>query len=128
MTWRDEAACADRVDIDWFPIMDRPGGTTSTWRANVIAAKEVCQSCPVQSQCLAVALEDPLTAGIWGGTTEADRRRRSRPPRRQSPPPCGTDSAYYHHLRYTRTEPCDACREAHAMAGRVRNHRLAVVR
>lgn len=27
---------------------------------------------------------------------------------------CGTDAGYYRHLRRTKTEPCEACKRAHA--------------
>ena len=44
-------------------------------------------------------------------------RRNNRPAR------CGTDSGYFRHLRTTLTEPCDACRQAHADAENARTAR-----
>src|SRR5437762_9490496 len=38
------------------------------------AARGVCSDCLVRAECLATALEDPLTAGVWGGTTAAERK------------------------------------------------------
>lgn len=34
------------------------------------------------------------------------------------PAKCGTDGGYYRHLRITKTEPCEACRQAHAQRKR----------
>lgn len=34
------------------------------------------------------------------------------------PAKCGTDGGYYRHLRRTKTDPCDDCKHAHAVAGR----------
>lgn len=129
MSWRDEAACRGRNDIDWFPVMDRPGGQGAAWRDNLARAREVCSSCSVTAECMAEAATDPLTGGIWAGTTEAQRRQLPAQARRRPPVArCGTDAGYYRHLRYTDTEPCQECKEAHAMAWRLRKHRLAVVR
>jgi hypothetical protein len=35
---------------------------------------------------------------------------------------CGTDSGYYRHLRQLNEPACQACREAHAQATRIRAH------
>ena len=37
-------------------------------------AKQVCQSCPVRTECLAEALDNQIEWGVWGGTTERERR------------------------------------------------------
>lgn len=44
-------------------------------------AKLICRGCPVQTECLADALDYELEFGIWGGMTERERRalRRRRP-------------------------------------------------
>lgn len=129
MSWREEAACKGRDDIDWFPTQDRPGGTTTSWRENLRRAREVCASCDVRSDCLADALAHWGTGGIWAGTTELERTRLPmKRPVRPHVARCGTDAGYYRHLRQTFTEPCGACKEAHAIAGRIRSHQLAVVR
>ena len=128
-SWRDRAACVGRVDIDWFPSVDRPGGTTKAFRDNIARAREVCASCPVKAECLAEARADPLTAGIWGGTTETQRRGGPRQPAwRPLKARCGTEAGYFAHLRQTHTQPCVACKEAHALTERLRRMRLAVVR
>jgi WhiB family redox-sensing transcriptional regulator len=69
-TWRERASCqAIRPDLFF------PAGTTDLDLEEIEAAKAVCRDCPVQGPCLQFALETNQEAGIWGGTTEAERRR-----------------------------------------------------
>ena len=79
--WLGRAACADSDPELFFPLSPSDGPV-------VRLAVAVCGRCPVRPQCLQAALADPRTAGIWGGTSEADRdaihRSRVRP-RRASP-------------------------------------------
>ena len=63
--WYRDAACRGQVSSRWFS-KDLP--TTE-------GALTVCRTCPVEPQCLALALEHHELAGIWGGTTEAQRVR-----------------------------------------------------
>ena len=57
-TWHKRAVCrGDGLD-DYFP---ERGEST-------LAAKAVCAGCVVRSDCLAFALADSNTVGIWGGT------------------------------------------------------------
>ena len=37
-----------------------------------------CNGCPVIDACLRFALENGMTAGVWGGLTEDERRARKR--------------------------------------------------
>ena len=37
-------------------------------------AAQVCNDCPVRTDCLAEALDHRIEYGIWGGTTERERR------------------------------------------------------
>ena len=69
MDWRSAAACRDEAPELFFPI-----GTSGTALAHIAAAKVVCRRCPVMSTCLEWALESGLDAGVWGGTSEAERR------------------------------------------------------
>ena len=70
MAWLDYAACRDSDPDLFFPAtVGSPG------RAQVEAAKKVCRPCPVKRTCLSRALDYGPEAGIWGGTTEAERRR-----------------------------------------------------
>ena len=78
MAWLDYAACRGSDPDLFFPATD-----VSPGRAQVEAAKKVCRPCPVKGTCLSRALDYGPEAGIWGGTTEAERRLLRR--RRRSP-------------------------------------------
>jgi WhiB family redox-sensing transcriptional regulator len=67
--WREQAACKHAAPELFFPI-----GTTGAAIEEIEAAKRVCATCPVQSQCLEFALFSRQEFGIWGGTTEDERR------------------------------------------------------
>jgi hypothetical protein len=63
MTWKDDAACRDRLDLDWLADLPSP------------ECEALCAVCPVASQCLSEALArdwecDP---GVWGGTSARER-------------------------------------------------------
>ena len=64
MTWRDDAACHGRDDLDWL-------GSHVT-----VSMARLCWDCPVRPECLFEALqrEDKCDPGIWGGTNEYERR------------------------------------------------------
>jgi WhiB family redox-sensing transcriptional regulator len=64
--WLGRAACAGSDPELFFPLSPSDSPV-------VRLAVAVCARCPVRPQCLQAALADPRTAGIWGGTTEADR-------------------------------------------------------
>jgi WhiB family redox-sensing transcriptional regulator len=92
MTWQQKGACR-RHDPDLFFV---PGDDyeAPASRAQVVEAKAVCFACPVQTQCLAWALETGQCHGIWGGLTPPERRALRRTPgpgarlsRRCPPPP-----------------------------------------
>ena len=75
LDWRLRASCTD-VDTNlFFPI-----GLTGDAIEQTNLAKAMCQSCPVQRQCLEFALRSNQDYGVWGGCTEDERRaiRRSR--------------------------------------------------
>jgi WhiB family redox-sensing transcriptional regulator len=67
--WRDNAACRDADPDLFFPI-----GTTGPALRQVQEAIRICQTCSIQPQCLAWALEQGVTDGVWGGTTVDQRR------------------------------------------------------
>jgi WhiB family transcriptional regulator, redox-sensing transcriptional regulator len=71
--WWGLAACRNAEPELFFPISVTPAA-----RSTVERAKQVCASCPVQSQCLSYALRHRQEQGIWGGLTEDERRRMSR--------------------------------------------------
>ena len=66
MTWRDHAACLGApVDL-FFPGKGRSAS----------AAKEICATCRVESECAAWAAAQPRDLpGVWGGLSGRDRRR-----------------------------------------------------
>lgn len=68
--WWGLAACRNAEPELFFPISVTPAS-----RPTVERAKQVCASCPVQSQCLSYALRHRQEQGIWGGLTEDERRR-----------------------------------------------------
>lgn len=43
-------------------------------RDDVSALRAICSSCPARIDCLEYALSNRVTAGFWGGATEAERR------------------------------------------------------
>jgi WhiB family transcriptional regulator, redox-sensing transcriptional regulator len=59
---------------------------------DIIRAKEICSTCPLNEQCLEGALERREPWGVWGGQLFlnghilAQKRRRGRPPKN---PPAG---------------------------------------
>src|SRR5580704_2099288 len=69
MNWREDAACGDADPDLFFPI-----GTTGNALRRIDEAKRICRRCPAQLQCLAWALENGITDGVWGGTTADERR------------------------------------------------------
>jgi WhiB family redox-sensing transcriptional regulator len=72
--WRDRAAC--RVDLGVDPeLFFPPNGARTDLES---PAKEACNACPVQSDCLEWALESRQRFGIWGGKTRHERRRIAR--------------------------------------------------
>jgi WhiB family redox-sensing transcriptional regulator len=68
-SWRSRAACKSLDPDLFFPV-----GETGEALEQIEAAKAVCRGCPVQQECLEYALAANEQAGIWGGTTEAERR------------------------------------------------------
>jgi WhiB family transcriptional regulator, redox-sensing transcriptional regulator len=67
--WRDGAACLHTDPELFFPV-----STTGPSLGQVDEAKRICQACPVQAPCLAWALRQGITTGVWGGTTAEERR------------------------------------------------------
>lgn len=74
--WRIQAACADTNPNLFFP--------KGKDEKLVAAAKEVCDSCVVVTECFNYAVETGQNDGIWGGTTEEERRQMRREIREQA--------------------------------------------
>lgn len=70
--WQQLAACRGPNQAIFFPPprLER----RSEKRGREQRAKEVCQSCGVQEECLAYSLTIREQHGIWGGLTENERR------------------------------------------------------
>lgn len=66
--WRDDAACLHADPDLFFPV-----STTGPALRQADEAKLICRACPVQAQCLAWALRQGVSSGVWGGTTEEER-------------------------------------------------------
>lgn len=69
MDWRLSSACKEADPDIFFPT-----GASTPLTKQIAQAKSICRDCPVSSECLQWALEDPLMDGIWGGTTHSERR------------------------------------------------------
>jgi WhiB family redox-sensing transcriptional regulator len=68
--WTERAACrTPGMDPElFFPASDSPPP------AQLSAARNICARCPVRAHCLEWALRTGEPAGIWAGTTPAERR------------------------------------------------------
>lgn len=66
--WRDDAACLDADPDLFFPV-----GTAGPALLQVDQAKRICRGCPARTPCLAWALDQGISAGVWGGATEEER-------------------------------------------------------
>jgi WhiB family redox-sensing transcriptional regulator len=63
--WKRDALCLEYPDVDYFPasaVLAKP-------------AQAVCRQCLVREECLAYAVAEGITQGVWGGLTGAQRRR-----------------------------------------------------
>jgi WhiB family transcriptional regulator, redox-sensing transcriptional regulator len=60
--WAAQAACGGRHDEIFVE------------GAAQHRAKQLCQGCPVRTECLAEALDSRIEWGVWGGMTERERR------------------------------------------------------
>lgn len=71
--WWASAACRQAEPEVFFPLSKHDLMSRRI-------AESYCAACPVNEQCLTVALRDRGLVGIWGGTDEEERRRmRGRP-------------------------------------------------
>lgn len=61
--WTSRAACRTQAPDDLF-----------VRGAAQNQAKKLCAGCPVQTECLAEALDNRIEWGVWGGMTERERR------------------------------------------------------
>lgn len=84
--WRSRAACANMADPSFaesdpfFPEGSRGAGYGAKRYA---AAKAICSTCQVQTECLSTALEaealiTPYRWGVWAGLNANERQELSR--------------------------------------------------
>jgi WhiB family redox-sensing transcriptional regulator len=111
VAWWHDAACRERLDLDWI----EPGARDKK------RCRAVCAACPVQAACQRAALVTGEAWGIWGGLDPEERAVVAA--EHGYPPPSvlpahGTNSRYAKHRC-----PCAACRQAHAEYERHRRHR-----
>ena len=66
--WRDHASCLHTNPDLFFPV-----SATGPALLQVDQAKRICRACPVRTPCLAWALANSVSSGVWGGTTEEER-------------------------------------------------------
>jgi WhiB family transcriptional regulator, redox-sensing transcriptional regulator len=62
--WHERALCSQMDPELWFPEPWEDDGP----------AKLICSRCPVQSACLAQALDANEEYGVWGGLSPEERR------------------------------------------------------
>lgn len=70
--WQDKAACKGMDPTLFFG--PEYAETVKEKRDREEAAKAVCNTCPVQKDCLEYALDAKEPYGIWGGMTETERK------------------------------------------------------
>lgn len=68
----ERAACRGPHQEIFFP--PAVSETRRAKRRREARAKEICSTCPIVADCLAVALDRNEQHGIWGGMTEKERR------------------------------------------------------
>lgn len=62
-SWREQHACAGVPLEMFFPVVKGISRKTI----------EICNSCPVKTECLNYAISNGIEYGIWGGMTERER-------------------------------------------------------
>ena len=78
--WMDRAACLEHDPETWHPLM---GQADVSKQARIICngrdgnrQRKAISPCPVKAQCLAWALTNNETSGVWGGLTARQRQER----------------------------------------------------
>ncbi|MBC2642008.1 MULTISPECIES: WhiB family transcriptional regulator [unclassified Rhodococcus (in: high G+C Gram-positive bacteria)] len=73
--WQDRGSCRG-TDTDMFFSPEGERGHARARRER--AAKQICQDCPVLTECRTHAFTAAEPYGIWGGLSETDRNRHRR--------------------------------------------------
>jgi WhiB family redox-sensing transcriptional regulator len=74
----DEATAHPFDDVPDLPCRDEPDEWFPKQGGSAVVAKQGCSRCPVQAACLAWALENEQSVGVWGGYA-ADARKTLHP-------------------------------------------------
>lgn len=72
--WMDRGRCQGSENPDIF--FPRQRGRNARQKSS-LAAKAICEQCPVIAECLHYAVENHMP-GIWGGTLDEERTLRKR--------------------------------------------------
>jgi WhiB family transcriptional regulator, redox-sensing transcriptional regulator len=67
--WERHARCVGHDGAAWFAEHNDPAVSGY--------AKQVCSECSVRAECLAFAVANNITVGIWGGLTATERQART---------------------------------------------------
>jgi len=73
--WSNRAACLSAEPEQFFPV-----GTGAAAGWETAAAKMICGTCSVVTECRDYALETRQPFGVWGGLDEEERRAVLRDP------------------------------------------------
>ena len=72
--WYDDGSCVD-LPLSMFFGEENEDDTQLIGPGVLHRAQKVCGACPVQSKCLAYALDKHILHGIWAGTSGRTRAR-----------------------------------------------------
>ena len=70
--WRDDASCKKMGNTMFFQT---PHNNSKKVIALIKEVKAICESCPVQKNCLDFAVKNEIKDGIWGGMTSSERKQ-----------------------------------------------------
>ncbi|MCA1572727.1 MAG: WhiB family transcriptional regulator [Chloroflexi bacterium] len=123
MTWKDDAACRDRPDVEWFAPACETGGAPTGPRWDPGPALAVCAQCPSIQPCRRWAesvgdiVDGAALHGVVGGVAPNPRKASGVKPGSAKPPRVepnhGTDAGYKQHKRLGE-DACMHCRRAHS--------------
>lgn len=69
--WRDQAKCKGMTHL-FFPTTS-DGMKGSEVESRIEEPRAICETCPVQQECLDYALEWRVPHGVWGGKSTRER-------------------------------------------------------
>jgi WhiB family redox-sensing transcriptional regulator len=64
-----------RVDCEDFPELYFPEPPYGQMTWDIRTAKEICEQCPLRTECLEFAIKADITDGIWGGLLPEERKK-----------------------------------------------------